>query len=260
MTLLRHVLLGLAAALACAETPLVRIATGELPPYATELRADRGIALSIVRRAFELAGYRVEYIFLPWSRAQAETRLGKWDASAYWGRTDERERDFWLSDNVVTEQWVFVYRKNIEFNWNSFEDLRPYQIAIIRDYTYTPELRAMLNNSDLRTDPTPDDLAALRKLVIGRVDLAPMERNVACDILSRYFSEGEANRLRAHPRPMTESFTTHLLLPRSRPDSLLLLQAFNGGLKKLYESGEHAQLLKQIRCPNGWSDVITNPK
>lgn len=260
MNLLRYALLWLAAVFALADVPLVRIATGELPPYATELRLDKGIALSIVRRAFETAGYRVEYVFLPWSRAQAETKLGKWDASAYWGKTEDRERDFWLSDNVVTEQWVFIHRKAIELSWNTFEDLKPYQIAVIRDYTYTPELRAMIGNGELRTDLTPDDLAALRKLVAGRVDVAPMERNVACDILSRYFTEGEANRLRANPKLMTEAFTTHLLLPRSRPNSQELLQAFNGGLKKLYESGEHARLLKQVHCPSSWSETLTNPK
>src|SRR5574343_387520 len=82
------VLLSMVGALACraswANTQTLRIATGELPPYATQARADQGIALDIVRRAFALAGYQVQFHFLPWARAQQETRQGLFGASAYW--------------------------------------------------------------------------------------------------------------------------------------------------------------------------------
>ncbi len=238
-----------------ADRKSLRIATGELPPYATETRPDQGIALSIVRRAFELAGYKVEFHFLPWSRALAESKTGKWDGTAYWGHKPDHEKAFYLSDNVVTEQWVLIYRKTIDLNWRTLEDLRPYQIAIIQDYTYTPELWAMVRSGELKSDSTPDDLAALRKLVNGRVDIAPMERNVACDLLGRNFIEGEANRLRAHPKLMTDKFTTHLMLPRKLPDSRARVLAFNIGLKKLYDSGEHTKLMSQVRCPSSWSEV-----
>ncbi|WP_269531574.1 ABC transporter substrate-binding protein [Chitinimonas sp. BJYL2] len=240
-----------------ADSRVIRIATGELPPYATESRPDQGIALSIVRRAFELGGYKVEYTFLPWSRALAETKSGRWDGTAYWGHKPEHEQSFLLSDNVLTEQWVFVYRKTIDLDWRTLADLRPYQIAMIKDYTYTPEIWAMAQSGELKTDSTPDDLAALRKLVSGRVDISPMERNVACDLLARHFSEGEANRLRAHPKLMTDKFTTHLMLPRKLTESRARLQAFNGGLKKLIASGEHAKLMGQVRCPTSWSNLVT---
>ena len=47
--------LGLLAALGVGASPLpiLRIATGELPPYATASRPDQGVALAIVRRAEE---------------------------------------------------------------------------------------------------------------------------------------------------------------------------------------------------------------
>ncbi len=190
-------LLALMTSAQAADVRVLRIATGELPPYATESRADQGIALNVVRRAFELAGYKVEFSFMPWSRALVETRAGRWDGTAYWGRTEERERDFWHSDNVLTEQWVFIHRKSIDLDWKTLDDLKPFLLAVIRDYTYTPELRAKVSSGELRADPTPDDLAALRKLIAGRVDVAPMERNVACDLLGRHFSEGEVARLHA---------------------------------------------------------------
>ena len=35
-----------------AQTQTLKIATGELPPYMTAARADQGISISVVRRAF----------------------------------------------------------------------------------------------------------------------------------------------------------------------------------------------------------------
>lgn len=235
-----------------AAKPLLKIATGELSPYATASRADHGIALAIVRRAFELSGYQVQYTFLPWSRALAETRLGKWDGTAYWGHKPEHDASFFLSDNVLTEQWLFVHRKAIKFDWQTLADLRPYRIAMIQDYTYTPEIWVMANAGQLKVDRQKDDMTVLKMLTLGRVDIAPMERNVACDLLARHFPAADSAKLVAHPKLMTDTFTTHVMLPRSLETSSGRIADFNKGLKQLRASGEYAKLLAQVSCPGGW--------
>jgi len=233
----------------------LRIATGEWPPYATQSRADQGIALEIVRRAFALSGYQVEYHFLPWTRAQQETKAGQFDASAYWGASAERKRDFLLSDNVLTEQWLIVHRRALPLKWTELRDLKGYTVGFIRDYTYTPEFWQLVKSGELKGDNTPNDLAGLRKMLLGRMDAMPMERNVACDLLGRHFKPAEAAQIAAHPRAFTDSFTTHLILPPQVSRSALLLADFNRGLKRLKDSGEHASLLKSVACPEGWTEA-----
>jgi polar amino acid transport system substrate-binding protein len=249
------ILLCLAVTLpVAAKNPVLRIATGELSPYATESRPDQGIALSIVRKAFELQGYTVEYTFMPWSRTLAEAKLGKWDGTAYWGRKPEHEASFLISDNVLTEQWVYVYRNALKFNWSTLADLRPFRIALIQDYTYTPEIWAMAKAGDLTVERLTNEQAALKMLLLDRVDIVPMERNVACDLLRRNFSTEESHRLSVHPKRMTDSFTTHLMLPRSNSESAARMANFNKGLSRLRASKEYAQLLSQVNCPTGWSE------
>ncbi len=237
-----------------AEQKVLKIATGELAPYATESRADRGIALSIVRRAFELAGYQVEYTFLPWSRTLAETKLGKWDGTAYWGKKPEHEAQFFISDNVLTEQWVFVYRNELKFHWTSLQDLKPYRVGMIQDYTYTPEIWQAANAGEFKSEKLRDENAVLRMMLMGRIDISPLEKNVACDNLLRNFSPKEAAQLSAHPKLMTESFTTHLMLPKRKLESNQRVREFNAGLQKLRASGEYAKLLAQVNCPTGWGE------
>ncbi|MEO7108564.1 MAG: transporter substrate-binding domain-containing protein [Rhodoferax sp.] len=236
-----------------AQTRTLRIATGELPPYMTAGRSDQGISLSVVRRAFELAGYRVDYTFLPWSRALAETRIGKWDATAAWGNNPERNPPYLVSDNVVTEKWVFVYRNAIKFSWATLADLKPYRLALIQDYTYTPEIWTMAKAGDFKSERLPNDIAAIKMLLLERSDVAPMERNVACDVLQKNFSDAEAAKLSVDPKQMTDSFTSHVLFPRSLAKSAVRMADFNAGLKKLRASPEYAKILAQVKCPSGWS-------
>lgn len=246
--------LAMAASLSVlAKTQTLKIATGELPPYMAAGRADQGISLSVVRRAFELAGYQVEFTFLPWSRALAETRLGKWDATAAWGNSPERNPPFFVSDNVVTEQWVFVYRNAVKFHWSSLADLKPYRVAMIQDYTYTPEIWTMANAGAFKSDKLSNESAAIKMLLLDRVDVAPMERNVACDVLQKNFTDDDAAKLSVHPKQMIDTFTSHVLLPRALPASANLASEFNAGLKKLKASPEYNKLLSQVKCPSGWS-------
>lgn len=238
-----------------ARADVVRIATGELPPYATAEASDSGTALQIVRRAFALAGHEVRYQFMPWPRAQNETRAGLWDASAYWGANEERQRDFLLSSNVMSEQWVFVHRRDKPITWRQLPDLKPYVLGVVKGYTYTPELWSLAREGELRTDPTHDDLAGLRKLQLGRIDAMPLERGTACYLLLNHFSADEARQFDYHPRLLTDSFTTHVIFPKDKPRSAGLLADFNRGLKQLQLSGEYQRLLKGVPCPAHWQEV-----
>lgn len=177
-----------AACMPVARAETLRLATGELPPYATEGRSDQGMALRIVREALRSQGHEVVYTFLPWGRALEETRTGKWDGTAYWGHKPEHEQSFLLSDNVLTEQWVVLHRAGLAVDWKQPEDLAPYTFGAVRTYTYTPEFHALFASGRLRVDWTPDDIALLQKLAAGRVDVVLLDRNVACTLIDQHLT------------------------------------------------------------------------
>lgn len=95
-------------------------------------------------------------------------------------------------------------------------------------------------------------------MLLKRVDVAPMERNVTCDLLNRHFSVTDAAQLSARPKLMTESFTTHTMMARALPESVARIASFNLGLKKLRASGEYAKLFAQVRCPQSWVGSAKN--
>lgn len=243
---------SLAALSSMAHAEALRLATGELPPYATQDRPDQGIALEIVRKAFANAGHTVTYTFRPWTRSLEESRAGQWDGTAYWGKNPARDVGFLISDNVLTEQWVFLYRTPPKgakpFDWTTLADLKGVRIAGVQSYTYTSEFWDMAKQGLLKVELAQDDLGNLRRLVAGKVDLVLVERNVACFLMHAHFKPSEVADVRAHPRLLTTQFTTHLMLSEKLPQSVERMKAFNAGLATLKKSKDYAAMLQYPRC------------
>ncbi len=230
----------------------LRLATGELPPYASEQLPDQGIALDIVRKAFSQSGYEVSYTFKPWMRSLEEAREGKWDGTAHWGRNPQRAVGFLISDSILTEQWVFVYRDGApattHFDWKNFADLAGLRIGAVQFNTYTPEFWSLQKSGVLKVEFAPDDLANLRRLVAGRIDVVPMERNMACFLMKTQFPAAEVATLRAHPKLLTNQFTTHLMLSAKLPQSAERMKAFNQGLRVVQKSGQYMEKMTVPGC------------
>lgn len=234
-----------------AQMPRLRIVTGELPPYATEGRPDHGIALDIVRRAFGYGGYSVQYTFKPWTRSLEEARAGEWDGTAYWGRNPQRDVGFLISDNVLTEQWVLVYRDHPaapSFDWKTLRDLQGLRVGAVQSYTYTPEFWRLQKDGTLNVALAVNDLDNLRLLLAGRLDVVAIERNVACYLMAAHLQQSEAVQLRAHPQWLTRHFPTHLMLSAKLPESAARMRAFNQGLRILQGSHEYAEILRLPGC------------
>ena len=247
-----------------AQADQLRLVTGELPPYATRERADEGLALDIVRKAFANVGTTVGYTFKPWTRSLEEARAGLWDGTAHWGKNPERDTGFLISDNILTEQWVLLYRQRADggdtFDWKSLQDLQGQRIAAVQSYTYTPEFWDMQKSGALKVELAQDDLGNLRRLVAGRVDVAVIERNVACHLMYAHFKPAEVARLRVHPKLLSNQFTTHLMLSDKLPQSAERMRAFNQGLAQLKKSKDDAALLQYPPCSLAVPDKPVVPR
>jgi len=65
----------------------------------------------------------------------------------------------------------------------------------VADYTCTPEFWRRVRCGTLQADvAAPDDVSKLNKLLAGRVDVVPLGRNVAYDLLGAKFSPEQALR------------------------------------------------------------------
>jgi polar amino acid transport system substrate-binding protein len=215
---------------------IVRLTSGEWPPYHSQTLPDYGVVSHVVTEAFRLQGVDVQYGFFPWRRALELSRIGKWDGAASWLKNPARERDFYVSDPIFDGHYFLFHLKETPLEWSTIADLSKYRLGITQEYFYGEEFAAALKEGKLTAEAVPSEEQNFRKLLAGRIDAFPINDRVAFAILSKHFSSQDIARLSFDPKPLY-SPTVHLLLNRKNPENRKLMDEFNLGLKKLKASG-----------------------
>jgi len=80
---------------------------GEWPPYITKDLKYNGAVAHLITDILEDIGYEAELIFYPWARAYSQLAKGKDDLTGVWMHKQEREQDFYYSEPVLSEKFVF---------------------------------------------------------------------------------------------------------------------------------------------------------
>ena len=220
---------------------IVRITTGEYAPWTSESLKHDGFTNDVIREAFKLEGYEVEFAYYPWKRAYEAAKSGeKYHATSYWYSSEERSRDFHYSDPIQTDAVVFFHlQDNPPPEWENLADLKDVRIGATSGLTYTEEFWELAKSKQLDVQEAESEEFNFRKLLKGRIDLFPTDSLVGQKTLQEFFGKREASRVTYHPKPMSGR-TGHLLISRNAANGEEILAAFNRGLSKLRESGRYA--------------------
>ncbi|MDG9925222.1 MULTISPECIES: transporter substrate-binding domain-containing protein [unclassified Pseudomonas] len=226
----------------------VRLTNGEWSPYLGQNLPHHGVASRIVEEAFALEGVRVKWEFYPWARALRSAERGNSDGSAVWLRSPEREQAFFISEPVVESGYYLFHRKDRPLDWRRVSDLQGLSIGGAIDYDYGQEFQLAERDGTLKVKRLSNEEQGLRMLLAGRLDVFPMDKVVAFDMLHSQFSREERSQLSFHPLPL-RSDSLHLLLSKKVPGNEQRMAQFNRGLKALQDSGKVSQYLLEIQQP-----------
>jgi len=220
---------------------IIRIATGEYPPYYSEKLPDYGLNLYVVTQVFARMGIQVEYGFFPWSRSLQLAKNNAWDLSCCWTVTPERSKHFYFSDAIrKTSEYVFYHLKSYPFDWHSVDDLANIEIGTTIRFSYGHEFDSAERSGHLLIEKAPSDEINFRKLLGGRIKLFPIGRDKGQQILSELFSPEQSQLLTYHPKPIS-AFTTGLMISKNNKNALQILEAFNKELAKFKASDTYRQ-------------------
>lgn len=227
-------LLLVAASLAFASRP-VRLTNGDWAPY---LKPDPpyGIVSRIVESAFAESDVSVLWGFFPWSRSYVLARDGRWDGSAAWSCSPERFREFYFSDALLPFDYVFFYRRNRDFDWQTADDLKGLRIGLTQNYVYGDVIQQLKESGGAKLEVATSDEINFRKLLAGRIDVFPMDAIVGRELLARQFSPEQTESLAIHPR-VVHSANLYLLLSRRVAGNGRRMELFNAGLEALRQRG-----------------------
>ncbi|WP_338848152.1 transporter substrate-binding domain-containing protein [Massilia sp. W12] len=243
LTVLQGRRLLLASGLACllpaqARGHVLHVAAADFPPWSGPTLAHGGVLSQIVRLALQTQGLGLQLHFLPWARALSEVQSGLFDALL---ALPPRENDAALAYSlpIANMQPGFFKQQSRQFNWQELSELKYFKIGIVRGYPLPPALAGL----QLNTFDSLDDATSLRKLALGRLDLALVEKHTGHWLIARRLADSRIP-LDWHAAPL-EQQAQHLAFSRKRAGHQQFLQAFNLGMQKIQDNGRLGALLRQ---------------
>lgn len=192
----------------------IDVALGEWPPYLSESLENKGAVAQLITDIFAEEGIAVNLNFFPWGRAYAETANGAQDLMGVWMHKPEREADFYYSDPVLTETFVFFHLKTFSFQWESLSDLEELTIGGDIGYSYGSAFDAALDAGKLKIHRVATPKQNFEKLIRGRIQVYPQELNVGYAALSQYFSEKDVQKITHHPTAFLKN-KSYVLFPKN---------------------------------------------
>jgi polar amino acid transport system substrate-binding protein len=221
------------------DAPLRMVAT-EFPPYTGSTLPGGGIACEITRAALRQAGRSMTLTFRPWARALLEFQRGEHDGVIGAWRSVEREQTMRFPQPLgILNQVGFMARSDRRHRVENLAALRELRIGVVNGYANPPRFDA----ANLPVESAVDDLANLRKLLAGRVDLALIDKGVGAHLMDTHL-RASADKL-VWLEPSVSEIPLYTVFSKIRPEGERFAAALTRGLGDLQGSGRLALLLQQ---------------
>jgi len=210
----------------------LKISVGEWPPYITQDLKYNGVIAHLITDILSDMGYSAKFKFYSWPRAYKEANIGHDDLTGIWIHKKEREKDFYYSDSILAEKFVFFHLKETKFNWLSIQDLKGINLIGMLGYSYGPEIDAAIKsnliNLNNRVSTTKQ---AFGMILRKRAQLYPQEVNIG----NYYLKKNDIKDITYNKKPYLTN-NSYLLFPERNK---FLLKGFNLILNKYKESGKY---------------------
>ncbi|KGJ88286.1 substrate-binding periplasmic protein [Colwellia psychrerythraea] len=156
-----------------------KIASLNWQPYAGEELPDHGSSIKILRELLKQAGITLVVEFYPWSRAKHLVRAN----TEYVGIFPAWPED--IFDGAIISpaiDWSIISilkRKATVVNFNSIDQIfENYSIGVVNNYLYPKIFADAIKQYPESVEGAPNELSLLRKLAVGRGDVAITDPNV----------------------------------------------------------------------------------
>ncbi len=220
-----------------------KLVTFEYPPYEyTENGEVKGLAVDIVREAFNLMNHEAIIEVLPWARSQALFERGDVDGIFTFFQNEERQAFTRYSKEVVVSQTIALWvpkNSKIEFD-GDLTKLQSYRFGITPKTSYGERFDTAIKYEIIRTDPALTIESNIRKLVTGRIDIWISNRDGAHHELKRL---GMSDQVRELKYPI-QVVPAYMGFSKSRT-SAELRDAFDQAIVTLKQTGVYDRLFKK---------------
>ena len=217
-------------------------------PFNGDGKTDSGYMIDIAKAVFEPKGIQIKYSVTPWARAIADVRSGKGNAVVGAGVDDVPDFVFPKEEQGLGAQEFYV-RADSHWKYSGIQSLKGVKLAVIKDYTYFPELDTYVKANPTSVvvgfgdDPLKDNL---RLLLGGSADVVIDATAVMAYTVDTMGLRSKVKKAgtRGEPLKMFIAFSP------ADPKSAEFANMLSAGMTGLRKSGE----LKRILAKYGLTD------
>jgi len=216
----------------------IQITVGEWPPFISESQKQNGFITHLIKDILIEAGYTPSFVFYPWSRAYKTAALGRANATAIWMYKAEREQDFYYSEPVLDEEFVFFHLKEASFDWSTLKDLGSYKLGGLLGSSYGKGFDDAIKQGVVSVDLAPTSQVIFLKLLAGRIDAFPLEKSVGLSSMRDLLTQEQQDKITFHPKNLLKNHS-FLLVSKALEDSPKIINNFNNVLTQFRTNGRY---------------------
>ncbi len=231
---------------ASAQAASITLVADEWCPYnCTPGSAKPGYMIEIAQKVLGAAGHTIVYQNLPWSRAIAESRLGKYDGIVGAAVGDAEDFTF-PSQTMGKASNVFWVNLGDSWKYTGVPSLDKISLGTIRDYSYSEEIDAYVAKYEKdakRIQIASGDNALdinFKKLAVKRIGALIENGNVA-----EYHLADSKQVGKFQAAGETEADAVFIAFSPASPNGKQYAKLLSDGVAKMRASGELAAILKK---------------
>ncbi len=216
--------------------------TQDFAPFSYEVKGVvSGPVADIVRKVCGEMKMDCPIRLLPWRRAQQEVEEGKINGMFPIGWNADRAKWLYFSSPLLETEYGFFVRDDTPLTFKQNADVKGYVVGVFGpSNTATALQKIKAEVQDLTIDMTPDDLAAFRKLSIGRVQAVFSNRDVGYEALQRL------NITNVRYSGRQQSLKYYIGFAQKSTDKKLV-DEFDATFRRLHKQGVIQQVLKTYK-------------
>lgn len=184
MRLLAALLVFWLSAPAHADERIIRLAAIEWQPYASASVAQSGSISATLKLAFAAVGHTLQIEFMPRRQALRQAAHGKLRGYFPQVYSPALDRQWLLSETIGASALGFAQRSDRSIYWSTLDDLEHLRLGVVQDEVNTERLDQKIEQGSIKAEKLPDEVALLKRLGHGPLDLAAIDSLVFAHLVS----------------------------------------------------------------------------
>jgi len=207
---------------------------------------EGGFAVEFSNEIFNRINVEVDLMLFPWKRCLQQMKKGQRDGLMLLTINAERLEYMEYTDSIMKDQDLLWYSPKAfkakwgkNFEWNTFKDLKPYQIGNTSGFNYGKAYKEALKDLKLKVQYANTDLQNFNKLVKKRTDIFICNETVANAIFKK---KPKLKRQLAFASKPFKSVQFHMSFSKKSP-AIALIPKINKAISQMKQDGTIDKIL-----------------